>query len=67
MFSSASQRLPSSSRAGGLSILPADAPTEFQRFVGSIPPRTFAGYHLPKCAPPSTCSTSPVTCGASVK
>ena len=27
----------------------------------------FAGYHLPMCAPPSTCSTSPVTCGASVK
>jgi AraC family transcriptional regulator, regulatory protein of adaptative response / methylated-DNA-[protein]-cysteine methyltransferase len=30
-------------------------------------PHTFAGYHLPTCAPPSTCSTSPVTCGASVK
>src|SRR3954462_2750606 len=25
------------------------------------------GHHLPRCAPPSTCSTSPVTCGASVR
>src|SRR3954471_21699964 len=24
-------------------------------------------YHLPRCAPPSTCSTSPVTRGASVR
>jgi len=24
--------------------------------------RTFAAYHRPTCAPPSTCSTSPVTC-----
>jgi hypothetical protein len=24
-------------------------------------------YHLPMCEPPSTCSTSPVTCGASDK
>src|SRR5258708_23639190 len=27
----------------------------------------FVVYHLPKCAPPSTCSTSPVMCGASAR
>ena len=35
-------------------------------FVG-IPRMPSASYHLPTCAPPSTCSTSPVTCRASVK
>src|SRR5215468_6949987 len=29
--------------------------------------RTFSAYHRPACAPPSTCSTSPVTCRASVR
>src|SRR6266849_3035642 len=29
--------------------------------------RPFYPYHRPACAPPSTCSTSPVTCRASVR
>src|SRR5579871_157794 len=29
--------------------------------------RTFIAYHRPTCAPPSTCSTSPVTLRASVR
>ena len=33
----------------------------FQPLLGTGRPRAFAGYHLPTCAPPSTCSTSPVT------
>jgi hypothetical protein len=33
-----------------------------KRGAGTV---NFAGYHLPMCEPPSTCSTSPVTCGAS--
>ena len=33
----------------------------FQPLLGAGRPRAFAGYHLPTCAPPSTCSTSPVT------
>src|SRR5258707_13944835 len=32
----------------------------FQPLLGAGRPRAFAGYHLPTCAPPSTCSTSPV-------
>jgi hypothetical protein len=28
---------------------------------GAAGPSAFAGYHLPTCAPPFTCSTSPVT------
>ena len=32
-----------------------------QPLLGASRPRAFAGYHLPTCAPPSTCSTSPVT------
>ena len=36
-------------------------------FGGKAAARIPSGYHLPMCAPPSTCSTSPVTCGASVK
>src|SRR5207245_2810411 len=39
----------------------------FQPLLGAGRPRAFAGYHLPKCAPPSTCSTSPVMWRASVK
>src|SRR5262245_3479078 len=33
----------------------------FQPLLGADRPGAFAGYHLPTCAPPSTCSTSPVT------
>src|SRR6266850_1484227 len=32
-----------------------------QPLLGPSWPRAFARYHLPTCAPPSTCSTSPVT------
>src|SRR5438445_2646153 len=32
-----------------------------QPLLGAGGPRAFAGHHLPTCAPPSTCSTSPVT------
>src|SRR6267143_2451023 len=39
----------------------------FQPLLGAGRPRAFVGYHLPKCAPPSTCSTSPVIWRASVK
>ena len=42
--------------------------TEFlQPLFGADWPRVFAGYHLPTCEPPSTCSTSPVTWPASVR
>ena len=33
----------------------------FQPLLGAGREGTFGGYHLPTCAPPSTCSTSPVT------
>ena len=33
----------------------------FQPLLGAGRAGTFGGYHLPTCAPPSTCSTSPVT------
>src|SRR5262245_8584783 len=33
----------------------------FQLPLGASRLSAFAGYHLPACAPPSTCSTSPVT------
>ncbi len=33
----------------------------FQPLLCAGRPGAFAGYHLPTCAPPSTCSTSPVT------
>jgi hypothetical protein len=33
----------------------------FQLLLGAGWPRAPVGYHLPPCAPPSTCSTSPVT------
>src|SRR5215470_1072886 len=33
----------------------------FQPLLGTGWPRVFGDYHLPACAPPSTCSTSPVT------
>jgi hypothetical protein len=36
-------------------------------FRGKHPTATFAGYHLPTCIPPSTCSTSPVMWRASVR
>src|SRR6266480_5596695 len=39
----------------------------FQPLLCTGRSRAFAGYHLPKCAPPSTCSTSPVTWRASVR
>src|SRR5438309_7241228 len=39
----------------------------FQPLLGAGRPRAFAGYHLPTCAPPSTCSTSPVMWRASVR
>ncbi len=32
----------------------------FQPMFGARRPGAFAGYYLPACAPPSTCSTSPV-------
>src|SRR5690242_15899796 len=32
-----------------------------QPLLGADWPRVFEDYHLPACAPPSTCSTSPVT------
>src|SRR5262249_37191019 len=38
-----------------------------QSLLGAGRARLFSGYHLPTCAPPSTCSTSPVTLGASVR
>src|SRR6266404_4777671 len=31
-----------------------------QPLLGAGRPRAFAGYHLPACAPPSTCKISPV-------
>src|SRR5271157_2323619 len=56
-------------RRVGLSSLRAETPDEFcpVAFRGKHQSANLAGYHLPMCAPPSTCSTSPVTCGASVK
>ncbi len=39
----------------------------FQPLLGTGWPRAFARYHLPTCAPPSTCSTSPVIWRASVR
>ena len=39
----------------------------FQPLLGAGRPRAFAGYHLPACAPPSTCNTSPVVNVASVR
>src|SRR5258708_6804739 len=42
-------------------------PKFFQPLLGAGRPRAFAGYHLPTCAPPSTCSTSPVIWRASVR
>src|SRR5438477_591765 len=39
----------------------------FQPLLGAGRPRAFPGYHLPTCAPPSTCSTSPVMWRASVR
>src|SRR5262245_40094139 len=38
-----------------------------QSLLGAGRPRAFTGYHLPACAPPSTCSISPVMNVASVK
>jgi hypothetical protein len=35
--------------------------------VGVLPQAGFRAYHLPECAPPSTCSDSPVTFWASVR
>src|SRR6266851_9324536 len=39
----------------------------FQPLLGAGRPSAFARYHLPTCAPPSTCSTSPVIWRASVR
>src|SRR6266576_384688 len=39
----------------------------FQPLLGAGWLRAFAVYHLPMCAPPSTCSTSPVIWRASVR
>src|SRR6266403_2333842 len=39
----------------------------FQPLLSAGWPGAFPGYHLPKCAPPSTCSTSPVIWRASVR
>src|SRR6266487_4294456 len=39
----------------------------FQPLLGAGRPRAFAGYHLPACAPPSTCNISPVVNVASVR
>src|SRR4029453_18078467 len=39
----------------------------FQPLLGAGRPRGFAVYHLPTCAPPSTCSPSPVIWPASVR
>src|SRR6266478_841526 len=39
----------------------------FQPLFGAGGLRVFAGDHLPTCAPPSTCSTSPVVWRASVR
>jgi hypothetical protein len=38
-----------------------------QPLLGAGRPRAFSGYHLPACAPPSTCKVSPVVNVASVK
>src|SRR6266478_219917 len=38
-----------------------------QPLLGAGRPRAFAGYHLPACAPPSTCKISPVVKVASIK
>src|SRR5215468_4754819 len=39
----------------------------FQLLLDAGRPRAFAGYHLPACAPPSTCNISPVVKVASIK
>ncbi len=39
----------------------------FQPLLGAGRPRAFASYHLPACAPPSTCNISPVVKVASIK
>jgi hypothetical protein len=39
----------------------------FQPLLSAGKPRAFARYHLPACAPPSTCSISPVVNVASVR
>src|SRR5258706_12696234 len=39
----------------------------FQPLLGAGRPRVFASYHLPACAPPSTCNISPVVKAASIK
>src|SRR4029077_14945530 len=39
----------------------------FQALFGACGWKYVTGYHLPRCAPPSTCSTSPVIWRASVK
>src|SRR5260370_31067895 len=39
----------------------------FQPLIGAGRPRAFARYHLPACAPPSTCNISPAVNVASVK
>ena len=36
----------------------------FQSLFGAGRPRALGGYHLPACAPPSTCKISPVTMAA---
>src|SRR5262245_61742378 len=42
-------------------------PSSFSRCSALARPRAFFGYHLPACAPPSTCRISPVVNVASVK
>ncbi len=42
-------------------------PRSFSRCSALARPRAFFGYHLPACAPPSTCKISPVVNVASVK
>src|SRR5258707_14035219 len=39
----------------------------FQSLLGAGRLRVFTHHHLPRCAPPSTCSTSPVIWRASVR
>src|SRR5258707_14006864 len=39
----------------------------FQPLLGAGRPRAFASYHLPACAPPSTCNILPVVKRASIK
>ena len=53
--------------ATGLALVPSTVTVVFTSTLGTRRLLALRAHHLPECAPPSTCSTSPVTCRASVR